>query len=123
MSSISVGYRNDLTGASAFPPGMLLKIVLFAYSQGIISSRGIERACREQMELKGSASYILQGYRQLSTQSGIRGPGEADIQNVEVIDVSQLYREASVLTELFRALSFFFASAITSPSLAATSVL
>jgi hypothetical protein len=28
---------------------MLLKVVLFAYSQGILSSRGIERACREHV--------------------------------------------------------------------------
>lgn len=42
-------YKNDLVGASAFPPAMLLKVVLFAYSQGIVSSRGIEAACREQV--------------------------------------------------------------------------
>ena len=28
---------------------MLLKVVLFAYSQGIVSSRGIERACRDHV--------------------------------------------------------------------------
>ena len=28
---------------------MLLKVILFAYSQGIVSSRGIERACREHV--------------------------------------------------------------------------
>ena len=28
---------------------MLLKIVLFAYSRGNVSSRGIERGCREQI--------------------------------------------------------------------------
>jgi transposase len=28
---------------------MLLKVILFAYSQGIISSRHIERACREHV--------------------------------------------------------------------------
>ena len=42
-------YKNDLAGASAYPPGMLLKIVLFAYSRGVVSSRGIERACREHV--------------------------------------------------------------------------
>ena len=42
-------YCNDLTGASAYPPAMLLKVVLFAYSRGIVSSRGIERACREHV--------------------------------------------------------------------------
>src|SRR3970040_2006476 len=42
-------FRNDATGAPAYPPAMLLKVVLFAYSQGIVSSRGIERACREHV--------------------------------------------------------------------------
>ena len=42
-------FRNDTTGAAAYPPGMLLKVVLFAYSQGIVSSRGIERACRDHV--------------------------------------------------------------------------
>jgi transposase len=42
-------YRNDATGAAAYPPALLLKVILFAYSQGIVSSRGIERACREHV--------------------------------------------------------------------------
>lgn len=42
-------YKNDLTGASAYPPAMLFKVVHFAYSRGIVSSREIERACREQI--------------------------------------------------------------------------
>ena len=49
LSSLDARYRNDATGAAAYPPGMLLKVVLFAYSQGIVSSRGIERACREHV--------------------------------------------------------------------------
>ncbi|MGE5166830.1 MAG: IS1182 family transposase [Sphingobacteriales bacterium] len=49
LSSLDARYRNDLAGAPAYPPGMLLKVVLFAYSQGIVSSRGIERACREHV--------------------------------------------------------------------------
>ena len=42
-------YRNDDTGATAYPPSMLLKIVLFAYSRGLISSRAIAQACVEQV--------------------------------------------------------------------------
>ena len=42
-------YKNDTTGAPAYAPGMLLKIVLFGYSRGIVSSRGIDRACKEQV--------------------------------------------------------------------------
>jgi len=42
-------FKNDDTGASAFDPKILLQIVLFAYSRGIIGSRPIERACRENI--------------------------------------------------------------------------
>lgn len=42
-------FNNDVTGATAYPPAMLLKVILFAYSQGIISSRDIERTCREHV--------------------------------------------------------------------------
>ena len=49
LSCFDARFCNDETGATAYPPAMLLKVVLFAYSQGIVSSRGIERACREQV--------------------------------------------------------------------------
>ena len=49
LSSFDARFRNDATGATAYPPAMLLKVVLFAYSQGIVSSRGIERACQEHV--------------------------------------------------------------------------
>lgn len=42
-------YRNDKVGSCAYAPSILLKAVLLAYSQGIISSRGIERACRDNV--------------------------------------------------------------------------
>ena len=49
LSSFDARFRNDATGATAYPPAMLLKVVLFAYSQGIVSSRGIERVCQEHV--------------------------------------------------------------------------
>src|SRR5918994_1996139 len=42
-------YRNDETGAPAYDPAILLKIVLFAYSKGITSSREIAKLCRENV--------------------------------------------------------------------------
>ena len=42
-------YANDETGAPAIDPAILLKIVLFAYSRGIVSSRTIARACEENV--------------------------------------------------------------------------
>lgn len=46
LSGFDARFKNDRVGASAYPPAMLLKVVLFAYSQGIVSSRGMEAACR-----------------------------------------------------------------------------
>jgi transposase len=42
-------YSNDETGRLAYDPKILLKVVLFGYSRGLISSRQIERACRENV--------------------------------------------------------------------------
>jgi transposase len=42
-------YKNDTEGAPAFDPAALIKIILLAYSRGIISSRKIEAACRENV--------------------------------------------------------------------------
>lgn len=39
-------YQNDETGAPAYAPSVLLKIILYAYSLGINTSRDIERLCR-----------------------------------------------------------------------------
>ena len=49
LSHFDARFRNDATGAPAYPPATLLKVVLFAYAQGIVSSRGIERACQEHV--------------------------------------------------------------------------
>ena len=49
LSSFDARFRNDTTGAPAYPPAMLLKVVLVAYAHGIVSSRGIARACEEHV--------------------------------------------------------------------------
>ncbi len=53
LSSFDARFCNDDTGASAYPPALLLKVVLFGYSQGIVSSRAIECACREHVAFIG----------------------------------------------------------------------
>lgn len=49
LTSFHARYKNDTEGASAFDPAVLIKIILLAYSRGIISSRRIETACRENV--------------------------------------------------------------------------
>jgi len=49
LSAFDMHYRNDDNGAPAHSPANLLKVVLLAYSQGLISSRRIETACRDNV--------------------------------------------------------------------------
>lgn len=46
LSSFEADYHNSKGGAPAYPPAVLLKIILAAYSRGITSSRKIENLCR-----------------------------------------------------------------------------
>jgi len=48
LTAFLARYRNDTEGAPAYDPAVLLKIILLAYSRGIVSSRKIEAACRER---------------------------------------------------------------------------
>jgi transposase len=49
MSLFEGRFHNDETGAPAYDPAVLLKIVLFGYSRGLMTSRSIEQACRENV--------------------------------------------------------------------------
>jgi transposase len=42
-------YNNDETGRWAYDPKILLKVILLAYSRGLVGSRKIERACKENV--------------------------------------------------------------------------
>ncbi len=42
-------YRNDELGRPAYSPKLLLKVVLLGYARGLIGSRRLERACRENI--------------------------------------------------------------------------
>lgn len=49
LSIFNHRYNNDHTGATAYDPRILLKIVLAAYSRGVTTSRQIEQLCRENI--------------------------------------------------------------------------
>lgn len=49
LSCFDEQYRNDETGRAAYDPRVLLKVVLLGYSRGLMSSRKLERACRENI--------------------------------------------------------------------------
>ena len=49
LSMFNDRYRNDATGRKAIDPKLLVKIVLFGYSRGMLSFRSLECACRENI--------------------------------------------------------------------------
>jgi transposase len=49
LSVFDERYNNDVIGAAAIHPKILLKVILLAYAKGMISSRQIERACHENI--------------------------------------------------------------------------
>jgi transposase len=49
LSFFEQRYHNDETGAPAYDPAILLKIILYAYSRGITSSRQIEQCCEQNI--------------------------------------------------------------------------
>ena len=58
LSGFDVWYNNDKTGAAAYSPAVMLKIILLGYAHGLISSRRIARACETNimfMSVSGDA--------------------------------------------------------------------
>lgn len=49
LSVFEARYHNDEIGAPAYDPAILLKIISYAYSRGITSSRAIAQCCRENI--------------------------------------------------------------------------
>jgi len=67
-------YNNDETGAAAIEPGILLKIILYCYSMGIISSRKIAKMCETNMVVKALAEDTEPHYTTISNfVSGMGG--------------------------------------------------
>ena len=81
LSPLDARFGNDETGASAYDPRVMLKIVLLAYSRGLISSRKIAQACEHNvlfMALSGdtrpSYTHIAKFVRELGRRSACCSP-------------------------------------------------
>src|SRR5690242_11076513 len=49
LARFDARYQNDQTGCRAYAPKVLLKVILVGYARGLLSSRRLERACRENI--------------------------------------------------------------------------
>ncbi len=52
LSAFHGAYRVNGQGRAAYEPSMMVALLLYAYARGNRSSRGIERACREDVTYK-----------------------------------------------------------------------
>jgi transposase len=50
LSALDARFKDDEVGASAYDPRVMLKVVLLAYSRGLISSRAISQACLHNVQ-------------------------------------------------------------------------
>lgn len=50
LAPLDARFNSDEVSASAYDPLVMLKIVLLAYSQGLVSSRTIEQACPRNIQ-------------------------------------------------------------------------
>jgi transposase len=74
LSIFDKRYTNDQTGATAIEPRILLKIILYCYSCGVISSRKIAATCRSHLVVKALAETIEPHYTTMS--NFVSGMGE-----------------------------------------------
>ena len=51
-------YANEATGRPAYSPKLLLKVILLGYARGLVGSRRLERACRENVTFMALACGI-----------------------------------------------------------------
>ena len=58
LSPFYARYRQDGWGRAAYDPAMMVAIVLYAYAKGQRSSRGIERACVEDIAYRVIAANL-----------------------------------------------------------------
>ena len=55
ISMFDKNYNNDKTGAKAIPPSTLIKLIIYGYSKGVKSSRGIEEPGKNNITAKALA--------------------------------------------------------------------
>jgi transposase len=79
LSAFDARFHNDETGAPAYPPAMLLKVVLCAYAHGIVSSRAIERACREHVTFIALCGDTAPHFTTIAHFVSTLGPGIAHV--------------------------------------------
>jgi transposase len=66
LTTFDEWYNNDNGGAAAYPPSVMLKIVLFGYSRGLVSSRRIARACETNITFMSLSGDVQPHYTSIA---------------------------------------------------------
>jgi len=77
LSAFDRRFRNDEGGAPAYAPALLRKIVLLAYSRGLVSSRVIESACQQKVRFMAVCGGATPHFTTLATFVSTGGDGRA----------------------------------------------
>jgi len=98
MSIFEQKYINDAKGAAAYSPKILLKIILYCYSAGIITSRCIENACKANIIVKALAENCEPDH---STIAAFVSSNEEAIKNLFSQILLQCFRLKLINGEMF----------------------
>ncbi len=67
LSGFDEWFNNDKGGAAAYPPSVMLKVILFAYSRGMISSRRIANACQTNITFMSLSGDVQPHYTSIAS--------------------------------------------------------
>lgn len=66
LSALDARFNNSKTGASAYDPRVMLKIILLAYSRGLVSSRQIAHACQVNVQFIAISGLSMPSYTHIA---------------------------------------------------------
>ncbi|NOY72141.1 MAG: transposase [Gammaproteobacteria bacterium] len=98
LSVFHLRYKNKSTGRAAYDPAILLKIILFAYSKGIKSSREIEWCCVNNIIFKALSCNTIPHF---TTIANFISSEPKDIENLFEQILLICYEEDLLGNELF----------------------
>ena len=91
-------YKNEETGASAYDPRALLKVIFLAYSRGITSSRTMATCCRENMLFMAMSAYSMPHH---TTLSNFISSMEKEVSSIFLQVLSVCYKHGLIGSEMF----------------------
>jgi transposase len=90
LSLFEQKYKNDGLGAAAYSPRILMKTILYCYSNGILTSRKIEKTVKENVIAKALSEDTEPDHATIAAFISINSEGVSDLFTQIVLQCSQL---------------------------------